>query len=412
MDFLLIYPSWPKLEHQTSFHLPPHGPAVVAAEIPDWVTVTFIDENVEPIPDDIECDFVGLSIMLTSQLPRARKICRQFINAGCSVICGGIATMLHTEDVQAMCSSVFLGEVEGRLEQVFLDQQNGTLKPCYNFLHNFPPTDQIGPARRTILDYSKYEYKGIRMADLFHASRGCKFNCFPCCSRFLGGKKFRPRPMDRVAEELATIENDRLFIVDNSLAQEKQWELELFQTLIPFKKVWCSHPIQDDDDVLALAVEAGAWYVYQAIFDMSDYIRKRIERYKQYGIGVEGTILLGTDDQDEEYIKRMIDFLMELDIDLAEFTVMTPFAHTPLREELQQQDRILSNDPALYDAGHVVFQPRNMTPEKLQQMYHYSWETFYSDEPQTYKMYKLYKKMLLKNRIGQTEKGDRQRNYA
>ncbi len=26
MKMILIYPSWPKLDRQTEFHLPPHGP--------------------------------------------------------------------------------------------------------------------------------------------------------------------------------------------------------------------------------------------------------------------------------------------------------------------------------------------------------------------------------------------------
>ena len=30
MKFILIYPKWPKLDRQTEFHLPPHGPVVFA----------------------------------------------------------------------------------------------------------------------------------------------------------------------------------------------------------------------------------------------------------------------------------------------------------------------------------------------------------------------------------------------
>lgn len=393
MNFLLIYPSWPKLEHQTEFHLPPHGPVVMAAEIPRWVDVTFSDANVQEIPFDDKWDFVGISIMLTSQLPHAFEISKRFRDMGKLVIFGGIAVMLHADEVAGHCSSLFLGEVEGRLDEVFDDFRRNQLKPRYDFRNSFPATGMIGPARRNILGRSLYRHKGVRMVDLFHASRGCRFNCFPCCTGFLGGRRFRPRPMDRIAEELATIENERLFVVDNSLAQDKKWELDLFRTMIPFNKKWCCHPIEDDDEVLDMAVQAGAWYVYQAIFDTSDYIRNRVARYKSHGIGVEGTIILGTDDQNEDSIKRLIDFLLEMDLDLAEFTVLTPFARTPIRKELEEQGRILSNDYSRYNAGSVVFQPKQMSPEKLQEMYHYAWRTFYRDEPQTYKMYKLFQKI-------------------
>jgi len=70
--------------------------------------------------------------------------------------------------------------------------------------------------------------------------------------------------------------------------------------------------------VLESGCAGRAWYVYQAIFDTSDYIRDRIKRYHDYGIAVEGTILLGMDNHTEDYIKRLIDFLMEVDLDLAE----------------------------------------------------------------------------------------------
>ena len=78
---------------------------------------------------------------------------------------------------------------------------------------------------------------------------------------------------------MASIDNNRLFIVDNSLAQNKEWEKELFRAIAPLKKKWISHTIEDDPEVLDLAAKAGAWYVYQAVYDTSDYIKERVKRY-------------------------------------------------------------------------------------------------------------------------------------
>jgi len=396
MKFKLIYPKWEKLLGQTVFNLPPHGPVVFAATLPDDVQVSFTDENVEEINFDDECDFVGISMMLSTQVKRGWAIADEFRCRGKKVIFGGISTMLHAEETMAHADSVFLGEAEGRMEDVFNDFKNDTLKKVYNFMGRHPAISLVNPARRDLYNSDLYNHKGVQMVDLFHASRGCRFSCYPCAVSYLGGRVFRPRPMHKVAEELATIENNRLFVVDNSLAQDKEWEKQLFREMIPFKKKWISHTIEDDPQVLDLAAQAGAWYVYQAVYDTSDYIRERVKRYHDHGIGVEGTILLGLDNQSEDDIKRLIDFLLEIDLDLAEFTVMTPFPHTKAYDDMFRENRIFDRDWSHYNAAQVVFHPKQMTADKLQELYHYAWETFYANESQESKMMRLFAKVMMR----------------
>ena len=396
MKFKLIYPKWPKLDRQTEFHLPPHGPVVFAAALPDYVDIDFVDENLEAIDFDEAVDFVGISMMLTVQVKRGWEIADLYRKKGIKVIFGGIATMLHAEETMQHADSVFLGEAEGRMEEVFADFRHHCLKPCYDFINQRPDIALVGPARREILNRKLYNYKGVQMVDLVHASRGCRFHCYPCAVSYLGGRVFRPRPIEKAVAEMAGIENNRLFIVDNSLAQDAQWEMELFREMIPLKKKWCSHPIEDKPEVLDLAAQAGAWYVYQAVFDTSDYIKERIKRYHDHGIGVEGTILLGLDSHDEDFIKRLIDFLLEIELDLAEFTVLTPFPHTRAYADLSRQNRILSHDWNEYSADKVVFQPKQMSRERLQELLDYAWQTFYQDEPQPIKMAKLFQQVVRK----------------
>ncbi len=402
MKFKLIYPRWAKLARQTEFHLPPHGPVVFAAALPEYVEVDFVDENVDKIDFDDPCDMVGISMMLTVQVKRGWQIADMYRKKGVPVIFGGIATMLHAEETMQHADSIFLGEAETRMEGVLEDFRKGQLKPCYNYLDQRPDIAVVGPARRDILKRELYNYKGVQMVDLVHASRGCRFNCYPCAVAYLGGRDFRPRPIDRAIEEMAGIDNNRLFIVDNSLAQNTKWELDLFREMIPLKKKWCCHPIEDKPEVLDLAAQAGAWYVYQAVFDTSDYIRERIRRYHDHGIGVEGTILLGLDSHSEEFILELIDFLLDIELDLAEFTVLTPFPHTKAYKELAAQNRILTHDWDQYSADRVVFQPKQMSPERLQELLDMAWDTFYRDEPQPIKMAKLFQQVVRKEMADNT----------
>ncbi|MEI6970689.1 MAG: cobalamin-dependent protein [bacterium] len=396
MKIQIVYPRWPKMPNQTQFHLPPHGPVCFAAAIPDGVELAFCDENIDSLAIDGTADLVAISTMLTCQIPRAWEIGDECRARGIPVIIGGIGAMLHREETMPHVDSIFVGEAEGWMEEVLADLKKGQLKKVYDHFHDFPEAGKIGTARRSILNRERYNFKGVQMVDLVHASRGCRYACYPCCTEFLGGRNFRPRPIDAVVAELESIDNDRVFFVDNSLAQDDQWEMDLFRAIAPLKKKWISHPIKDDEKILDLAAEAGCWYVYQAIFDTSDLIRNRIKRLKERNIGVEGTILLGLDEHDEDYIKRLVDFLLEINLDLAEFTVLTPFPHTRARAELEKQGRIMHSDWIRYTAAEVVFRPARMSPAALEKMHQYAWDTFYAGCSRELKMVKLFMNVMKK----------------
>lgn len=393
----IVYPKWPKIPEQTEFHLPPHGPVCMAAEIPAEYEVRFVDENVDRLDPDLATDVVLLSMMLSCQVPRGLEVAAAYRRKGIKVIAGGISTMLHAEEVARGVDAIFLGEVEGgRLAMVLGDWQKGALKAKYDYFHDFPPIEAVGPARRDILNRERYTYRGVPMVDLVHASRGCRFNCFPCATAYLGGRQFRPRPIQQVVDEIAALDNNRLFLVDNSLAQDRDWIIELFEAMIPLKKKFVCHPILDDEEVVAKAAAAGCWYVYQAVFDTSDVIRDRVKRLKDHGIGVEAAVLLGPDNQDVDQIKELVDFLLEVDMDMAEFSILTPFPHTPVTAQFEKAGRILHRDWSRYTTAEVTFQPKNMSPDELQEMYHYAWDNFYKEMSQSQRMGRLFQKVIKK----------------
>ena len=82
MKFKLIYPAWKKLQRQTEFHLPPHGPVVFAATLPKDIEIDFVDENLETIDFDDQTDLVGISMMLTNQVKRGWQIADEFRKRG------------------------------------------------------------------------------------------------------------------------------------------------------------------------------------------------------------------------------------------------------------------------------------------------------------------------------------------
>jgi len=392
MRIKLIYPTWQRIQYQTQYVLPPLGVSVVAALTPSGHEVTICDENVEPITYE-PVDLVGISTLLVSQAPRAFAIADEFRARGIPVVLGGLTVTCLPELSRQHADTIVLGEAEGVWPQVIADAEQGKLKPFYQ-REGYASGAEIPNARRDLLNPDHYTYRGVRMMDLIETSRGCRFGCFPCQVPFVSGKDHRIRDIETVVDEMAAVKNDRVFIVDNAMEQDESHQRELFSAMVRAKKNWVAHPISAKPDILQLAAESGCWFVYQAIWQESQMIRDKVRMMHEFGIAVEGTILLGLDTHGPDIFKRMVDFLLDCDLDLAEFTVLTPFPGTPFFNQMKRAGRLLHEDWSRYNAEDVVIRPAKMTPDQLAEGYQYMWDNFYKGESQPAKMFRLYGRLV------------------
>ncbi|MBI5210325.1 MAG: cobalamin B12-binding domain-containing protein [Elusimicrobia bacterium] len=392
MRVRLLFPSWQRIEHQTHYALPPLGVAVVAALTPPTWEVAITDENVAPVDFGERPDLVGISAMLVCQLPRAFELSRAFRERGVPVVLGGLAATSLADLAARHADAVVLGEAEGVWPRVLEDAARRRLRSSYR-RQDLAAPEEIPPARRELLDPARYTYRGVRMMDLLETSRGCRFKCFPCLVPRLTGTCHRSRPIGDVARELGSLTAQRVFIVDNNLSQDPEHERRLFNAIAPAGKRWVSHPISTEPGTLALARKAGCWYVYQPIISPSQEVRRRIALLHDHDIGVEGTVLLGSDAHGPDVFERMVDFLLECGLDLAEFTVLTPFPGTAFFDRMKRAGRLLHEDWTRYNAENVVFKPRRMTPARLAQGYRYCWERFYKERSQAARMAALYRRV-------------------
>jgi hypothetical protein len=76
--------------------------------------------------------------------------------------------------------------------------------------------------------------------------------------------------------------------------------------------------------------------------------------------------------------ERAVEFLTKNQVELAYFNVLTPLPGTALFDRYNAAGRIFDRDWAKYDGKHVVFQPSRMTPEQLQEGFHWANHQFYS----------------------------------
>jgi len=398
MRVVLIAPApasyiWRK--KRAAFTLPPMALPLLAAVTPPGVEVRLIDEAVQDVDLNLEADLVGLSVM-TATAPRAYQLADHFRSRGIKVVMGGVHPSSLPEEALRHSDSVVIGEGEGQWVRVLEDAGRGTLERTYQDSASID-LETLPAPRWDLLPSGRYF-----VPRTVQVTRGCPMACSFCTVSSFFGRSYRLRPVSQVIDEIKAHEKRLLIFADDNIAGHPDSAKELFAAMIPLKKKWCCHPIEDDPEVLDLAARAGAWYVYQAIFDTSDYIRERIRRYHDHGIGVEGTILLGLDHHTEDYILKLIDFLLEVELDIAEFTILTPFPHTQAFDDFHREGRILSFDWNDYTCDRVVFQPRHLSPERLQELYYHAWESFYRHEPQNYKMFKLIKKVIEREKADNT----------
>jgi radical SAM superfamily enzyme YgiQ (UPF0313 family) len=88
---------------------------------------------------------------------------------------------------------------------------------------------------------------------------------------------------------------------------------------------------------------------------------------------VIGEFMFGFDTDTPDVFEKTLKAVKDLKIDVADFSILTPFPGTPLFKKLDDEKRILTKDWKYYNMGHAVFKPKQMTPEELlrgvQQMY-------------------------------------------
>jgi anaerobic magnesium-protoporphyrin IX monomethyl ester cyclase len=110
---------------------------------------------------------------------------------------------------------------------------------------------------------------------------------------------------------------------------------------------------------------------------IADIIRA-LDTLHKYGIKTHGMFVLGADSDTAETIRDTARFARKHDISTLMLNILTPLPGTPLFDDLEANGRIFDRHWDLFDGQHVVFTPRQMTPEALQSEVWRAYARFYS----------------------------------
>jgi len=400
-----IYPqSFRRFVHTANLVLP-----VLASLTPPGVNIKMIDEAVyvkRPDYQDLKTDLAALSVR-TSCANRAYEISDRLRSRGIKTVLGGVHPTVLPEESKKHADAVVIGEAEPVWSEVIGDFRHNCLKSFYK--GQAPPDlkNLLIPERKLL----QFPNRALISFSTLQTSRGCPHNCSYCSVARVYGGKYRKRPVAEIIKELHMLKNSNhfypklfsacqdwlFFFLDDNLFSDKRYAKELLRNLQPLKKKWYSQApisIAKDMELLELAKLAGCLIFaigFESVvrdsltqvnkkFNNPDFYYEAVERIHRAGIMVGASFVLGFDEDDTSVFEKTLRFAMQAGVDLASFHILTPYPGTPFYDQIVKENRLLVpvGSWQKFDTQHVVFRPKKMAPQELQQGFNWLWRQFTS----------------------------------
>ena len=111
-----------------------------------------------------------------------------------------------------------------------------------------------------------------------------------------------------------------------------------------------------------------------------DMVRQGVKWAKEAGIDVRGFFMIGFPTETKEEILETIDFAKELDVDVAQFMVSTPFPGTEMWEIAKQYGKVNDDDWSsftFYAPEKMPFSSNLLSDDELLSLYKKAYKSFY-----------------------------------
>lgn len=366
----------------------------LAALTPPDIEISVIDENIEPIDFDTHTDLVGISVR-TMFAKRAYQIASKFRERGVKVVLGGIHTSMVPEEASLYADAVVIGEAENVWHELLNDFKNNNLKRVYKS-DTHPDLAHFPMPNRSLLKNDRY------LLHIVQTTKGCPFFCEFCSVHAFDGTKIRHRSMEQVIKDIKETQIDRIrerkkaiFFADDNIVADRKYAKTFFKELLPLKIGWscqASLNVAKDDEILKLMAESGCGGIligFESIaednlrqmnkkINLTQDFSKAIQNIHSHGIAVQGSFIVGHDNDTQETFQRLADFINKSNVIFALISILTPFPGTGLFKRMEEEGRLIHKDWEKYDSKTVVFKPKNMTPLELKKGFIHVYREVYS----------------------------------
>ncbi len=413
MKITFIEPKAPNLHIFSKFPLPRLGTILLGtiAKQNGWEASVMVEEQAEIDWNEIAAsDIVGIST-ITSTAPRAYAIADRVRSMGITVVMGGPHVTFLPDEALGHCDFVIRGEGETAFplflkavedEDDLEEVPNLSYKINGDIRHNM---NQAVPVDLDFLPYPDFSLikgkpkciAGWRLIP-FQTSRGCPFDCSFCSVTGMFGRRYRYRSIEHIINELRLYDDRKhdIFFYDDNFGANSKRAAELLKAMEAekFKFRWSTQVRVDfagDEDLVRLMRRAGCHTVYIGFESVNEESLKSVKKqqslaemeraariFQKHRIHVHGMFILGLENDSFASVKDTVRFAKRYCLNSSQFLILTPLPGTRCYEDLLSEGRIRFSDWSLYDAHHVVFQPKNFSLEELQRAQMWAHRRFYS----------------------------------
>lgn len=358
----------------------------IAAITPKKHVVTVVNERYSNINFNETYDIVNINFT-TSTAYRAYEIAKKFREKDITVVLSGLHASVLPEEAKKYADCILLGWGEVNWLQLLEDFEKNRLKTIYK-PEKYDDDVYIPP--------TNVELPGFIISGAIEATRGCPYKCDFCPEVSIpGGSQFFTRPIEDVIAEIKALPQKIFNFYDLSLTINTSYTKSLFQKMKGLHKHFSCNGNVDvlahDRELVRLSKEAGcvSWLVgFESILQQTlGDVGKRTNKVKEYkqaiknihdnGMVVVGSFMFGFDTDTKDVFNETLKMIKELEIDIVDFCILTPFPGTPIFSKLDKENRLLTKDWSKYKFN-VVFRPKNMTPEELLHGVRKMYRDFYS----------------------------------
>ncbi len=251
---------------------------------------------------------------------------------------------------------------------------------------------------------SKYDLKNnflafnSKIAIPIVATRGCPYSCFNYCTYPLQqGRKVRFRSVKNVIEEIKywikNLNTNKFIFRDPVFSINRKYTEELCKEIInenlKINFLIETHLKNLDDELIDLLKNAGLEMVYVGIESSNSEVLGDIKRFtinndEQYkiikklvdkNIYVKSMFMFGNPGDDENTIKKSIEYSAFLPNQFVQYSVFTPYPGTPVYNLFEK--KIIEQKYEKFNQYNLIYKHENLNNSKITKLKNYAYRKFY-----------------------------------